>query len=68
MINKIEYFEDVTSAKEFISSSDSKTLKKFTKDIDIAVKKLEFEKAAEIRDRLNRLELIKKSNQFHFIY
>ena len=63
MINKIEYFEDVTSAKEFISSSDSKTLKKFSKDIDIAVKKLEFEKAAEIRDRLNRLELIKKSNQ-----
>ena len=60
MINKIEYFEDVNSAKEFISSSNSKTLKKFTKDIDIAVKKLEFEKAAEIRDRLNRLELIKK--------
>ena len=60
MINKIEYFEDVASAKEFISSSDSKTLKKFTKDIDTAVKKLEFEKAAEIRDRLNRLELIKK--------
>ena len=40
MINKIEYFEDVISAKEFISSSDSKTLKKFSKDIDIAVKNL----------------------------
>ena len=38
MINKIEYFEDVAS-KRVWSSSDSKTLKKFTKDIDI-VKKL----------------------------
>ena len=60
MINKINYFEDVTAAKGFISSSDSKTFKKLSKDIDEAAKKLEFEKAAEIRDRLNRLNLIKK--------
>ena len=60
MVNKNDYFEDVEAAKGFISSSNAKTSKKLAKDIDIAVKKLEFEKAAEIRDRLNRLSLIKK--------
>ena len=59
-INKVDYFEDITSAKSFLSSSDTKTIKKLTKDIEKAVSKLEFEKAAEIRDRLNRLNLIKE--------
>ena len=31
-----------------------------TKDIDAAVSKLDFEKAAEIRDRLKRLNLLKE--------
>ena len=59
-INKVDYFEDITSAKSFLSSSDTKTIERLTKGIEKAVSKLEFEKAAEIRDRLNRLNLIKE--------
>jgi len=59
-INKVDYFEDITSAKSFLSSSDTKTIERLSKDIEKAVSKLDFEKAAEIRDRLNRLNLIKE--------
>ena len=59
-INKVDYFEDITSAKSFLSSSDTKTIERLTKGIEKAVSKLDFEKAAEIRDRLNRLNLIKE--------
>ena len=59
-INKVDYFEDITSAKSFLSSSDTKMIEKLTNDIQKAVTKLDFEKAAEIRDRLKRLELIKE--------
>ncbi len=59
-INKVDYFEDISSAKSFLSSSDTKTVKKLTKDIEKAVSKLDFEKAAEIRDRLKRLNLLKE--------
>ena len=57
---KVDYFEDITGAKSFISSSDTKTVQRLTKDIDAAVTKLDFEKAAEIRDRLKRLNLLKE--------
>ena len=57
-IKKVDYFEDITGAKSFISSSDTKTIQRLTKDIDAAVTKLDFEKAAEIRDRLKRLNLL----------
>ena len=59
-INKVDYFEDITSAKSFISSSDRKTIQKLTNDIEKAVSKLNFEKAAEIRDRLKRLNLLRE--------
>lgn len=59
-INKVDYFEDITSAKSFLSSSDTKTVQKLTSDIEIAVSKLDFEKAIEIRDKLNRLNLLKE--------
>ena len=59
-INKVDYFEDITSAKYFLSSSDNKNVQKMTNDIEKAVSKLDFEKAAEIRDRLNRLNLLKE--------
>ena len=36
-INKVDYFEDITSAKSFLSSSDTKTIEKLTKDIKKAV-------------------------------
>ena len=59
-INKVDYFEDITSAKLFLSSSDTKTTQKLLSDIEKAVSKLDFEKAAEIRDRLKRLSLLKE--------
>ena len=59
-INKIDYFEDITSAKSFLTSSDTKTVQRLTSEIEHAVSDLNFEKAAEIRDRLNRLKLLKE--------
>ena len=59
-INKVDYFEDITSAKSFLTSSDTKTVERLSKKIETAVSRLEFEKAAEIRDRLKRLNLIKE--------
>ena len=59
-INKVDYFEDITSAKAFLTSSDTKTVQRLMGDIEKAVSKLEFEKAAEIRDRVNRLKLLKE--------
>ena len=59
-INKIDYFEDIISSKSFLTSSDTKTIQRLTREIDKAVSKLDFEKAADIRDRLNRLNLLKE--------
>tara|TARA_B100002052_G_scaffold242173_1_gene226930 strand:- start:37375 stop:39156 length:1782 start_codon:yes stop_codon:yes gene_type:complete len=59
-INKVDYFEDITSAKSFLSSSDKQTVQRLTGDIEKAVSMLDFEKAAEIRDRLKRLNLLKE--------
>ncbi len=59
-INKADYFEDITSAKSFLSSSDTKIAQRLTGNIEKAVSELDFEKAAEIRDRLDRLNLLKE--------
>jgi len=57
-IRKIDYFEDVESAKSYLSSSDSQTIGRLKNDIQKASSELDFEKAADIRDRLKRIELI----------
>ncbi len=57
-IKRINYFEDVESAKSYLSSSDSQTIGRLKKDLNKASNRLDFEKAAEIRDRLKRIELI----------
>ena len=57
-ITKIDYFEDVESAKSYLSSSDSKTIGRLKNEIQKASDDLAFEKAAEIRDKLKRIELI----------
>ncbi len=59
-IKNTDYFEDITSAKSFLSSSDSKTIERLTEDIKKAVSNLDFEKAAKIRDHLDRLNLLKE--------
>jgi len=59
-IRKIDYFEDVESAKSYLSSSDSQTIGHLKNDIQKASNELDFEKAADIRDRLKRIELIRE--------
>ena len=59
-INKIDYFKDITNAKLFLSSSEDRTIKRLNEDIKEAVSELNFEKAAEIRDRLERLKMLKE--------
>jgi len=59
-IRKIDYFEDVESAKSYISSSDSQTIRRLKDDIQKASNELDFEKAADIRDKLKRIELIRE--------
>ena len=59
-IGKIDYFEDVESAKSYLSSSDSKTIGRLKDDIQKASNELDFEKAADIRDRLKRIELMRE--------
>jgi len=59
-IKKIDYFEDVESAKSYLSSSDSQTIERLKYDIQKASNELDFEKAANIRDRLKRIELIRE--------
>jgi len=59
-ISKVDYFEDVASAKSYLSSSDSQTINRLNSEIEKASHNLEFEKAADIRDRLKRLELLRE--------
>ena len=59
-ISKLDYSEDIVGAKLFLSSSDTKTIQRLKKDIDDAVSDLDFEKAAVIRDKLDRLNLLKE--------
>tara|TARA_X000000950_G_scaffold288894_1_gene408151 strand:+ start:2302 stop:4083 length:1782 start_codon:yes stop_codon:yes gene_type:complete len=59
-VTRVNYFEDLINAKLFLSSSDTKTIERLNKEIDNAVKKLDFEKASKIRDHLKRLNLIKE--------
>ncbi len=59
-IKKVDYFEDVQSSKSYLSSSDSQTIGRLKSDIQKASDELDFEKAADIRDRLKRIELIRE--------
>ncbi|MEL0238884.1 MAG: excinuclease ABC subunit UvrC [Gammaproteobacteria bacterium] len=59
-IGRTDYFEDVESAKSYLSSSDSQTIGRLKEDIQKASNELDFEKAADIRDRLKRIELIRE--------
>jgi excinuclease ABC subunit C len=59
-IRKIDYFKDIESAKSYLSSSDSQTIGRLKDDIEKASIDLDFEKAADIRDRLKRIELIRE--------
>ncbi len=57
-ISKNQYAEDLTEAKNYLTSSDSDTIKKLKREIKIYSKRLEFEKAAAARDKLKRINII----------
>ena len=59
-IKKIDYLEDLELAKSYLSSSDSQTIVRLKRDIQKASNNLDFEKAADIRDMLKRIELIRE--------
>ena len=59
-ISKNHYAEDLIEAKNFLTSSDSQTIKKLENEINIYSKKLQFEKAALARDKLKRINMIHK--------
>jgi excinuclease ABC subunit C len=59
-ISKNDYLSDITNAKSYLSSSDSQTIDRLKKEIEFSSSKLDFEKAAEVRDRLNRLILLRE--------
>ena len=59
-ISKNQYAEDVIEAKNYLSSSDSQTIKKLEREINTYSKRLEYEKAAEVRDKLKRINLIQE--------
>ena len=59
-ISKNQYAEDVIEAKNYLTSTDSQTIKKLEREIDAYSKRLEFEKAAEARDKLKRINLIQE--------
>ena len=57
-ISKNQYAEDLIEAKNYLTSSDSQTIKKLEREINIYAERLEFEKAALARDKLKRLNII----------
>ena len=59
-ISKNQYAEDVIEAKNYLTSSDSETIKRLEREIKAYSKKLEFEKAAAARDKLKRINLIQE--------
>ena len=60
LISKNQYAEDLIGAKNHLTSSDSQTIKKLQREIDVFAKRLEFEKAAAARDKIERINIIHK--------
>lgn len=59
-ISKREYNEILSQAIEFINDGGAKSIKIMEEKMNIAAQNLEFEKAAQLRDRINA---IKRSNE-----
>ena len=57
-ISKNQYAEDLIEAKNYLTSSDTKTIEKLKREINIYAERLQFEKAAAIRDKLKRINII----------
>ena len=59
-ITKNQYAEDLIEAKNYLTSSDSQTIKRLEREIELFSNRLEFEKAATARDKLKRINIIQE--------
>jgi excinuclease ABC subunit C len=59
-ITKNQYAEDLIEAKNYLTSTDSETIKRLEKEIELFSNRLEFEKAATARDKLKRINIIQE--------
>ena len=59
-ITKNQYAEDLIEAKNYLTTSDSETIKKLEREIELFSNRLEFEKAASSRDKLKRINIIQE--------
>ena len=59
-ITKNQYAEDLIGAKNYLTSSDSQTIKRLEREIELFSNRLEFEKAAIARDKLKRINIIQE--------
>ena len=57
---KYQYAEDLIEAKNYLTSTDSQTIKKLEREINSYSERLEFEKAAAARDKLKRINIIQE--------
>jgi excinuclease ABC subunit C len=59
-ITKNQYAEDLIEAKNYLTSTDSETIKRLEREIELFSNRLEFEKAAIARDKLKRINIIQE--------
>ena len=59
-ITKTQYAEDLIEAKNYLTSTDSETIKRLEREIELFSNRLEFEKAAIARDKLKRINIIQE--------
>ena len=59
-ITKNQYAEDLIEAKNYLTSTDSETIKRLEREIKLFSNRLEFEKAAIARDKLKRINIIQE--------
>ena len=59
-ITKNQYAEDLIEAKNYLTSSNSEIVKKLQREMNIYSERLEFEKAAKVRDKLKRINIIQE--------
>ena len=57
-LSETEYKDDVRKSIEYLSSSKKNMLNNLQKEMKKASDKLEFEKASEIRDKINQVKII----------
>ena len=62
-VNKLEYLELMKDICSFLGGRHDSIVKKFEQQMELAAEKLEFEKAADIRNKLNSLKHIAESQK-----